>query len=97
MKKYSQSLKAYPKLSFQIQLKGDVEMDYKIVEIDAFTVIGKSISTATLEGENNRKIASFWVESNSNGFVSELAKNCGSLGILGICLEMTSNKKVSHI
>ena len=36
-KKNSQSLKAYPKLSFQIQLKGDVEMDYKIVEKEALS------------------------------------------------------------
>ena len=87
VKKYHQPLKAYPRISFQIQLKGDVEMDYKIVEKDAFTVVGKSISTSTLDGANNRNIASFWDESNSNGFVLELAKNCGSLGVLGICLD----------
>lgn len=86
-KKNSQSLKAYPKLSFQIQIKGDVEMDYKIVGKESFKVIGKSIQTSTLGGENNRKIASFWKEVNSNGFVEELEKDCGSLGILGICME----------
>ncbi|WP_042148855.1 AraC family transcriptional regulator [Paucisalibacillus sp. EB02] len=86
-KKNSHSLKAYPKLSFQIHIKGDVEMDYKIVEKETFSVVGKSIRTTTVGGENNRKIASFWKESNSNGFAEELAKNCGSLGLLGICME----------
>lgn len=86
-KKNSHSLKAYPKLSFQIQLKGDVEMDYKIIEKDAFSVVGKSISTTTVGGENHRTIAHFWDESNANGFAEELAKNCGELGLLGICLD----------
>lgn len=85
--KQSHTLKAYPKLSFQIQLKGDVEMDYKIVEKEAFSVVGKSIRTTTVGGENNRKIAEFWNVANSNGFSKQLAKNCGPLGLLGICFE----------
>ncbi|MGY0691271.1 AraC family transcriptional regulator [Virgibacillus sp. FSP13] len=92
-RKNSQSLKAYPKLSFQIQLKGDVEMDYKIVEKEAFTVVGKSIRTTTIGGENNRKIAAFWDESNQNGFIGELAKNCGSLGLIGICLDFDKQQE----
>ncbi|WP_077325547.1 AraC family transcriptional regulator [Virgibacillus siamensis] len=92
-RKNSQSLKAYPKLSFQIQLKGDVEMDYKIVEKEPFTVIGKSIRTSTISGENHRKIADFWVRSNQDGFAEELSKNCGSLGLLGICLEFDEKQE----
>jgi AraC family transcriptional regulator len=92
-KKNSQSLKAYPKLSFQIQLKGDVEMDYKIVEKNAFMVVGKSIRTTTIGGENNRKIAAFWDESNQKGFSGELAKNCGSLGLIGICLDFDKQQE----
>lgn len=92
-KKDSQSLKAYPKLSFQIQIKGDVEMDYKIVEKEAFTVVGKSIRTTTIGGENNRKIAAFWEESNQNGFTTELAKNCGPLGLIGICMEFDKQQE----
>lgn len=92
-KKHSQSLKAYPKISFQIQLKGDVEMDYKIVEKDAFTVVGKSIRTTTIGGENNRKIAAFWNESNRNGLSKQLAKNCGPLGLLGICIDFDKQQE----
>ncbi|MFD2132401.1 GyrI-like domain-containing protein [Pseudogracilibacillus auburnensis] len=92
-KKNSQSLKAYPKLSFQIQLKGDVEMDYKIVEKKTFTVVGKSIRTTTLEGENNKRIAAFWNESHENGFTEELAKNCGSLGLIGICMDFDKQQE----
>lgn len=92
-KKHSQSLKAYPKISFQIQLKGDVEMDYKIVEKDAFTVVGKSIRTTTICGENNQKIEAFWNESNQNGLSKELAKNCGPLGLLGICIDFDKQQE----
>ncbi len=86
-KKDTQALKAYPRLSFQIQLKGDVEMDYKVIEKKAFKVVGKSIRTSTSRGENNRKIASFWDESNQNGFTAELAKKSGSLGLIGVCMD----------
>lgn len=94
----SQQLKAFPKLSFQIQLKGDVEMDYKIVEKDAFQVIGKGIRTSTVNGENHRKIPKFWDESNSNGFVKELEKDCGSMGIIGACMDFdATQEKLSYL
>ena len=35
------SLKAYPKMSFQISVKGDIEMKYRIINRDGFTVFGK--------------------------------------------------------
>ncbi|MBP1971323.1 AraC family transcriptional regulator [Virgibacillus natechei] len=34
-------LKAYPRMTFHIAIKGDVEMNYKFVEKEAFTVVGK--------------------------------------------------------
>ncbi|KYG29450.1 AraC family transcriptional regulator [Alkalihalobacillus trypoxylicola] len=34
-------LKAYPRMTFQISIKGDVEMDYKIIKKGSFTVVGK--------------------------------------------------------
>ncbi len=92
-KKDIHSLKAFPKLSFHIQIKGDVEMDYKIVEKESFHVVGKSIRTTTIGGENNRKIAAFWNESNTNGFSRELAKNCGPLGLLGICMDFDQQQE----
>lgn len=89
----SQQLKAFPKLSFQIQLKGDVEMDYKILEKDAFQVVGKGIRTSTVNGENHREIPMFWEESNNNGFVEELEKSCGRMGILGVCMEFDATQE----
>ncbi|WP_164670860.1 AraC family transcriptional regulator [Virgibacillus doumboii] len=81
-------LKAFPRLSFQIQLKGDEEMDYRIVEKEAFQVVGKGIRTKTIEGQNHRDIPAFWDESHRNGFAAALEKDCGEMGVLGICMEL---------
>lgn len=40
-KKMNVKLKAFPRISFQIQIKGETEMNYRIVEEKAFKVIGK--------------------------------------------------------
>ncbi|WP_010268325.1 AraC family transcriptional regulator [Paenibacillus senegalensis] len=40
------SLKAFPRMTFQFAIKGDVEMNYKIVEKEAFTVVGKKETVA---------------------------------------------------
>ncbi|AXI07934.1 AraC family transcriptional regulator [Oceanobacillus zhaokaii] len=92
-RKKSQLLKAFPKLSFQIQIKGDVEMEYKIMEKEAFQVIGKGIQTSTVSGENNRNITAFWNESNSNGFSEALAENCGPLGLIGVCTDFDQQQE----
>ncbi|BFH59477.1 AraC family transcriptional regulator [Paenibacillus azoreducens] len=40
-KKGNVKLKAFPRLSFQIQIKGETEMNYRITEEKALTVVGK--------------------------------------------------------
>jgi hypothetical protein len=72
---------------FQIQIKGEKEMNYKFIEKEAFTVVGKGIRVSMVNGENHRKIPQFWNESNSNGFSAELEKNCGELGLFGVCMD----------
>lgn len=69
-------------------------MDYKIIEKGDFTVVGKSIQTPTVNGENNRNIAAFWNESNGNGFTRKLAENCGTLGLLGICVDYDNQQGI---
>ncbi|MFS0873909.1 AraC family transcriptional regulator [Paenibacillus xylanilyticus] len=43
-KKMNVKLKAFPRISFQIQVKGETEMNYRIVEEIESTVIGKSVT-----------------------------------------------------
>lgn len=80
------SLKAYPPISFQIQIKGEKAMDYRIVEKDGFKIIGKSKRVTTVDGKNFEIIPEFWQESNQNGVCEELSKHMGELGLLGVCM-----------
>ncbi|MFA1820223.1 GyrI-like domain-containing protein [Virgibacillus oceani] len=49
-------LKAYPRMTFQIVIKGDVEMNYRFVEKEAFTVVGKKETVASGGSEFNPEI-----------------------------------------
>lgn len=80
-------LKAYPRMSFHIIIKGDVEMNYKIVEKEAFNVIGKCMRASTNADENGITIPSFWDECMKNGTYDVLCKNCGEMGVLGVCMD----------
>ncbi len=45
------TLKAYPRLSFHISIRGDVEINYKIEEKPAFEMFGVS-TLVNADGEN---------------------------------------------
>ena len=92
-KKNSQFLKAYPRLSFQIRIRGDREMEYRLEEKEAFSVIGRSIRTRATDGQNHQDIAAFWTESNQDGFTARLSKHSRQLGLLGICLEFDQQQE----
>ncbi|MEQ7050849.1 AraC family transcriptional regulator [Paenibacillaceae sp. P-4] len=78
-------LKAFPRISFHLSLKGDKEMDYRIVQREAFTVIGKSFQTTTRDGENTREIPKFWKDSHADGTVAKIAALGKNQDTLGIC------------
>jgi AraC family transcriptional regulator len=87
-------LKAFPRLSFHLSLKGDQEMDYKIVEKPAFTVIGKSMEVTTRDGENFRRIPQFWTECNTDGTSDQLIQLAADNNWLGICMSMDMEKEL---
>lgn len=60
-------------------------MDYRIVQRDAFTVVGKSIQTTTKEGENSIEIPKFWQDSHADGTVAKIAALGKNQDTLGIC------------
>ncbi|WP_299744722.1 AraC family transcriptional regulator [uncultured Rossellomorea sp.] len=80
-------LKAFPRISFQIQLKGEVEMDYKIEEREAFQVIGKGKRVSTCNGENLKDIPAFWNEVNTTDLDRKICEAAGNNEMLGICME----------
>ncbi|WP_440832750.1 AraC family transcriptional regulator [Paenibacillus sp. 22594] len=87
-------LKAFPRLSFHLSLKGDQEMEYKIVEKAAFTVIGKSMEVTTRDGENFRRIPEFWNECNADGTSDKLIQLGTDPNWLGICMSMDMEKEL---
>ncbi|WP_251038137.1 AraC family transcriptional regulator [Paenibacillus albidus] len=81
-------LKAFPRLSFHLSLKGDKEMEYRIVQKDSFTIVGKSVRVTTKDGENIREIPKFWDRVNTDGTADQLIQIGGDKDILGVCLDM---------
>lgn len=90
------SLKAYPKLSFQISLKGDKDMNYKIIEKEAFRVAGKGIRVTTKEGENLKRIPQFWSECYQDGYCDRLC-NIEGKDLLGVCMNDYENEEFTYI
>lgn len=78
-KRAGAKLKAYPKISFQISIKGEKEMDYRIETKEAFEVFGiETISSLTGE-QGYLSPAELWQQSQSNGEYERLFSNTGDL------------------
>ncbi|HWO96459.1 MAG TPA: AraC family transcriptional regulator [Bacillus sp. (in: firmicutes)] len=54
------SLKAYPPMSFQLSIKGGVEMNYRIEEKEAFRIIGIKKRVPIIFNGVNPEIAAMW-------------------------------------
>lgn len=55
-----QSLKAYPRMTFQLSIKGGNEMNYRIVEKDAFSIVGIKKRVPIIFRGVNPDIAAMW-------------------------------------
>lgn len=67
------NLKSYQRITFYITIKGDVLMNYRIVEREAFTVYGMEEIFDMENGENRVKIPLFWEKNLKDGSVDRLA------------------------
>lgn len=77
------SLKAYPPMSFQLSIKGGMEMNYRIEEKEAFRIIGLKKRVPLIFNGVNPEIASMWQSLNEN-IINELKSlsNVEPLGLL---------------
>ena len=65
-------LKAYPRITFHISIKGDVEMNYRIEKKEAFRVVGiKRHYQGPADDES--VVPQFWNELYGNGMVDEIS------------------------
>lgn len=85
------NLKAFPKLSFHISIKGDKDMDYKLIEKDSFKLIGKTKRITTKDGENLNLVPLFWNECVADGTYQRICSMAGAKGVFGICMDFEPN------
>lgn len=83
-------LKAFPKISFQLTIKGDKEMEYRIEHLDFEIKLagkGKAVNT----NRAFKIIPTLWSKAKKDGFMQELIDmswenpKCSLEGILGVC------------
>lgn len=93
--KGARGLKAFPRIRFNVTIKGDVEMDYRIEKKGPFKVVGvKTELTKDME-QNYAKIPKFWEKAHKDGAVDTLCTlmNQPLKALLGIsvCLDTLEN------
>lgn len=72
-------LKAYPRISFQISIKGESEMEYRIETKHAFDIFGIEIIGSLIGDESYKNPGQLWRECQKNGMYDELFENSGDL------------------
>jgi len=90
-------LKAHPRISFQLSLKGDKDMDYRIVEKEAFKVVGKGTKVTMKDCENFEALPKFWNECCRNGFYDKLCSISNGADILGVCVNDFNNEQFTYM
>ncbi|MCM3653315.1 GyrI-like domain-containing protein [Metabacillus litoralis] len=77
------SLKSYPKMAFQLSITGGSEMNYRIVEKEAFFIVGIKKRVPIIFNGVNPEIASMWGSLDSDT-INELKKlsNVEPIGLL---------------
>ena len=78
LRKLNGKIKAFPKISFQISIKGEFEMIYRIVEKEAFKVFGAGFVTTTVNDAVYKEIPEFINKIFENGThdkMNELLRN----------------------
>lgn len=76
-KKKNVKLKSFPRISFQVQIKGEVEMNYRIVEEEALTVVGKDVM---IKSDPYKEIPAFVEEIWKNGTIARINEAVGKNG-----------------
>lgn len=80
------TLTAFPRIKFQIMIKGDVEMNYRIETKEAFQIIGASLSLSKDIEENFKEVPAFWNKVSADGTLGQLIPlmNTEVKGVLGV-------------
>ena len=88
-----QSLKAYPRMTFQLSIKGGNEMNYRIVEKEAFHIIGIKKRVPIVFSGVNPEIAAMW-QSLNEGIITKLKElsNVEPLGLISASVNFSEGR-----
>lgn len=73
------TLKAYPRISFQISIKGESEMEYRIEMKEAFDIFGIETIASSIGDKSYQSPSQLWQKCQKDGTYEELFKNSGDL------------------
>lgn len=71
------ALKAFPRISFHISIKGDNEMNYRIEQKENFKMFGASAEINAADGKPYIEIPAFWTKCISDGTVDRIRAAAG--------------------
>lgn len=88
-----QSLKAYPRMTFQLSIKGGNEMNYRIEEKEAFSIIGIKKRVPIIFNGVNPEIAAMWQSLNIE-MITKLKElsNMEPLGIISASVNFSEGR-----
>ena len=74
-------------------------MNPKIEKKAAFKILGKSIRTKNIEGENNQDIPKFWQDLNTNGTSNKLMNLMSKPedGMFGVCIDVLPDESDPNV
>ncbi|MDR1001431.1 MAG: AraC family transcriptional regulator [Clostridiales bacterium] len=88
-------LTTYPRISFQIQIKGDIEMKVRIEQKPAFTVTGIKRTFSSDATEN--KIPDFWSEASREVYETLLSlMDTQPQGFIGLCADFGGKREFDY-
>jgi AraC family transcriptional regulator len=73
------TLKAYPRISFQISIKGESEMEYRIEKKEAFDIFGIETIASSIGDKNYQSPSQLWKKCQQDGEYERLFGNSGEL------------------
>lgn len=70
-------LKAYPKITFQFSFVGNMEINYRIVQKEAYEVCGIATDVIMASEQTNSIITQFWDKNLKNGTIGKFHRDIG--------------------
>lgn len=86
-------IKAFPRISFEISIKGVEAMNYRVEEMKEFRLVGYKENLSMKNGENFRRIPQFWDEVNTDGRCDQMVQynDNEKLYCVGVCANESEN------